>query len=114
MQEPDRQALDRSQGKELTGISNREAERSALKLENAGQTLEKNFLSPTADTRNTIIATSLLTVVKLSAGLLGDSLGLIGDGGVDRPQLEEAASTGSSLQVDSAHAGDKKTEAQRA
>ena len=63
MQEPDRQALDRSQGKELTGISNREAERSALKLENAGQTLEKNFLSPTADTRNTIIATSLLTVV---------------------------------------------------
>lgn len=65
---------------ELTDMGRREAERSAQRLENAAQTLEKNFLSPTAAARNTIIVTSLLTVVKLSAGLLSGSLGLIADG----------------------------------
>jgi Co/Zn/Cd efflux system component len=65
---------------ELTNMGSREAERSARRLENATQTLEKNFLSPTAAAKNTIVATSLLTVVKLSAGLLSGSLGLIADG----------------------------------
>jgi len=64
----------------LTVMGRREAERSAQRLENASLVLEKNFLSATAAARNTIIATSLLTVVKLSAGLLSGSLGLIADG----------------------------------
>lgn len=59
---------------ELTDTGRREAERSARRLENATRVLEKNFLSVTAAARNTIIATSLLTVVKLSAGSLAEVL----------------------------------------
>jgi Co/Zn/Cd efflux system component len=65
---------------ELTDEGRREAERSARRLENATQTLEKNFLSPTAAARNTITATSILTIIKLSAGILSGSVGLIADG----------------------------------
>jgi Co/Zn/Cd efflux system component len=65
---------------ELTDTGRTEAERSAQRLENASRTLEKNFLSPSAAAKNTIIATFLLTIVKLSAGLLSGSIGLIADG----------------------------------
>jgi hypothetical protein len=65
---------------ELTEKGRSEAEESARRLENAAQRLESSFLSPTAAARNTIIATSLLTVIKLSAGLLSGSVGLIADG----------------------------------
>ena len=65
---------------ELTDEGRREADRSAKRLEKATQVLEKNFLSVTAAARNTILATSFLTIIKLSAGLLSGSVGLIADG----------------------------------
>jgi len=65
---------------ELTDAGRREADRSAKRLENATQVLEKNFLSATAAARNTILATSFLTIIKLSAGLVSGSVGLIADG----------------------------------
>jgi len=64
----------------LTDLGRSEAEGSAQSLENAIRTLERAFLSPTAAARNTIIATSFLTLIKLAAGFLSGSLGLIADG----------------------------------
>jgi cation diffusion facilitator family transporter len=65
---------------QLTEKGEREARRYAQELEGEVALLERRFLSPSAAARNTVIADFFLAVMKLVAGLLSGSVGLLADG----------------------------------
>jgi len=72
--------LDGENRYELTREGKEEAERCAKQIEKAAISIRKRFLSPTAAARNTLIADFFLAIMKLSAGFLSASVGLIADG----------------------------------
>ncbi|KYH37589.1 MAG: cation transporter [Candidatus Bathyarchaeota archaeon B24] len=65
---------------ELTKKGREEAEKSIKETEKAAISFRDRLLSPTAAARNTVIADFLLAVMKLLAGFLSASVGLIADG----------------------------------
>jgi cation diffusion facilitator family transporter len=65
---------------ELTNKGKIEAEKSVKGIKKASNLTERQLLSPKAAARNTIIADLFLAIIKLSAGLLSGSVGLIADG----------------------------------
>ena len=70
-----------SEGKhELTDRGREEAQQSAQAMEKAAKVMQNQLLSPTAAARNTVLADFLLALMKVSAGLLSGSVGLIADG----------------------------------
>ena len=67
-------------GYALTEAGKAEAEDAAREMEKAGRTIESQFLSPTAATRNTAVADFFLAAIKLVAGALSGSVALVADG----------------------------------
>jgi len=65
---------------ELTEKGRGEAEKSVKEIEKATISIRDQLLSPTAAARNTVIADFFLAVMKLLAGFLTASVGLIADG----------------------------------
>ena len=65
---------------ELIEKGREEAEKSAKEMEKAAISIRDQLLSPTAAARNTVIADFFLAVMKLLAGFLSASVGLIADG----------------------------------
>lgn len=72
--------LDRQDRYELTEEGVRQAEESAKGMQKAATTVEAQFLEPSAAARNTIVIDCFLALIKLSAGFLSGSVGLIADG----------------------------------
>lgn len=72
--------LNRENKYELTEKGREEAEKSVKEIEKAAISIRDRFLSPTAAARNTVIADFFLAVMKLSAGFLSASVGLLADG----------------------------------
>jgi len=72
--------LNRENKYELTEKGREEAEKSVKEIEKAAISVRDRFLSPTAAARNTVIADFFLAVMKLSAGFLSASVGLLADG----------------------------------
>ncbi len=64
----------------LTEAGKAKAEDTAKAIDRGANILEKHVLTPQATARNTIIAYFFLSVLKLTAGLFGGSVGLIADG----------------------------------
>jgi hypothetical protein len=64
----------------LTEAGKAKAERTAKAMDKGADTLEKQFLSPQATARNTLVAYVFLSAMKLTAGFFGGSVGLIADG----------------------------------
>ena len=65
---------------ELTEKGRKEAEKSVEEMEKAANSIRNQLLSPTAAARNTVIADFSLAIMKLSAGFISASVGLIADG----------------------------------
>ena len=65
---------------ELTEKGREEAEKSAKEMEKATISIRDQLLSPTAAARNTVIADFFLAIMKLLAGFISASVGLIADG----------------------------------
>ena len=65
---------------ELTEKGRKEAEKSAEEMEKAAISIKNQLLSPTAAARNTVIADFSLAIMKLLAGFVSASVGLIADG----------------------------------
>jgi len=65
---------------ELTKKGREEAEKSAKEMEKATISIRDRLLSPTAAARNTVIADFFLAIMKLLAGFISASVGLIADG----------------------------------
>ena len=65
---------------ELTEKGRKEAEKSVEEMEIATISIRNQLLSPTAAARNTVIADFSLAIMKLSAGFISASAGLIADG----------------------------------
>jgi len=65
---------------ELTKKGREEAEKSAEEMEKATISISDRLLSPTAAARNTVIADFFLAIMKLLAGFISASVGLIADG----------------------------------
>lgn len=65
---------------ELTEKGRKTAIESAEEIEKEAKRIEKNLLSPSAAARNTVIVDFFLAVMKLLAGFLSGSIGLIADG----------------------------------
>jgi Co/Zn/Cd efflux system component len=72
--------LDRQNRYGLTEKGMRQGEESVKGMQKAATTVETQFLEPSAAARNTIVIDSFLALIKLSAGFLGGSVGLIADG----------------------------------
>lgn len=65
---------------ELTEKGRKVAEESARVIERGALWIKNNILNPGATARNTVIADFFLAVMKLGAGLLSGSVGLLADG----------------------------------
>jgi len=65
---------------ELTEKGREEAEKSSKEMEKAIISIRDRWLSPVATARNTVIADFFLAIMKLLAGFLSASVGLIADG----------------------------------
>jgi len=65
---------------ELTEKGREETEKSASEMKKATISIRDQLLSPTAAARNTVIADFFLAIMKLLAGFLSASVGLIADG----------------------------------
>jgi cation diffusion facilitator family transporter len=65
---------------ELTDTGKYKAEKFKNDLEKGARIFENQFQSPEAATRNTFIVNVFLTIIKLSAGFLSGSVGLLADG----------------------------------
>ncbi len=64
----------------LTAVGKAEAELFAQQMARSVSVLERQFASPTAAARNTMIIDLVLATLKLAAGLLSGSVGLLADG----------------------------------
>ncbi len=64
----------------LTAVGKAEAELFAQQMARSVSVLERQFASPTAAARNTMIIDLVLAMLKLAAGLLSGSVGLLADG----------------------------------
>ncbi len=64
----------------LTDAGKAQAERTTRAIDRGADILENQILSPQATARNTLVAYIFLSVMKLTAGLFGGSVGLIADG----------------------------------
>jgi cation diffusion facilitator family transporter len=64
----------------LTDAGEEEAKRCVAKIQQVAQKLDANLLSSSAAARNTVVADFFLALMKLVAGFLSGSVGLIADG----------------------------------
>jgi Co/Zn/Cd efflux system component len=64
----------------LTANGQAEAENIARRMQQGANTIENQFLKPSAAARNITISYIILAVLKLTAGLMSGSVGLIADG----------------------------------
>lgn len=78
---------------ELTDTGEPVAVESAQLIEKGAQFVKKNILSPSATARNTVLADFFLALMKLTAGVLSGSVGLLADG------ADAAVDTGSASAV---------------
>lgn len=85
--------LNKDKRYELTAKGVIEAERSLKGMEKASSLTHRQVLSPTAAAKNTVILDFLLAIIKLSAGFMSGSVGLLADG------ADAAVDTASALLV---------------